>query len=391
MSAIIRMGASSRMLRSRNKTNKKLTMSNNKTGWKVWVGGLLVVGLAGFGFIFMALKKGNALDAETKSRVKLSQEGPVVRTMKAGATGSDKGLVFIGEARPYQETTLYAKTGGYMNKILVDKGDNVHAGQLLATIVSPETDQAYNAAIADLENKAKIWARDSSLVKKEYISREEAETSQTSVTMARAQVQSLKEQMGYKNLTAPFSGTVTARYADPGALVQNATSSQTSAQPVVTLSELDRVRIYIYVPQIDAPFVQNGYPVMITSTDRPEWKLKATITRVAGELDPKTRMMLAEIDVSNEKRELIPGSYLQVSLQTPDQQTLAIPSEALVVRGGKYFVPLFDSTHQLHYQPVTVGKNDGAFVAILSGVKRGDVIGLNVSPELKENQKVKLQ
>jgi membrane fusion protein (multidrug efflux system) len=315
----------------------------------------------------------------------------VVKTMKAGVTGSDKGLVFIGEARPYQETTLYAKTGGYMNKILVDKGDNVHAGQLLATIVSPETDQAYNAAIADLENKAKIWARDSSLVKKEYISREEAETSQTSVTMARAQVQSLKEQMGYKNLTAPFSGTVTARYADPGALVQNATSSQTSAQPVVTLSELDRVRIYIYVPQIDAPFVQNGYPVTITSTDRPEWKLKATITRVAGELDPKTRMMLAEIDVSNEKRELIPGSYLQVSLQTPDQQTLAIPSEALVVRGGKYFVPLFDSTHQLHYQPVTVGKNDGAFVAILSGVKKGDVIGLNVSPELKENQKVKLQ
>ena len=197
--------------------------------------------------------------------------------------------------------------------------------------------------------------------------------------------------MGYKNLVAPFSGTVTARYADPGALVQNATSSQTSAQPVVTLSELDRVRIYIYVPQIDAPFVQNGYPVTITSTDRPEWKLKATVTRVAGELDPKTRMMLAEIDVTNDRRDLIPGSYLQVNLQTPHQQTLAIPSEALVVRGGKYFVPRIDSAHQLHYQPVTVGKNDGAFVSILGGIQRGDVIGLNVSPELKENQKVKLQ
>jgi multidrug efflux pump subunit AcrA (membrane-fusion protein) len=141
--------------------------------------------------------------------------------------------------------------------------------------------------------------------------------------------------MGYKNLTAPFAGTVTARFADPGALVQNATSSQTSSQPVVTLSELGRVRIYIYVPQIDAAFVQNGYPVTLTSTDRPEWQLKASITRIAGELDPKTRMMLAEIDVANQKGDLIPGSYLQVSLQTPDQQTLAIPSEALVVRGGK--------------------------------------------------------
>ncbi len=366
-------------------------MSNNKTGWKIWLGGLLVVGLAGFGFIFMALKKKASLDTETNSRVKQAQEGPVVKAVKAGGNASDKGLVFIGEARPYQEATLYAKTGGYMNKILVDKGDNVRQGQLLATIISPETDQAYNAAVADLDNKQKIWARDSALVKKEYVSKEEAETSETAVRMARAQVLSLREQMGYKNLTAPFAGTVTARFADPGALVQNATSSQTSSQPVVTLSELDRVRIYIYVPQIDAAFVQNGYPVTITSTDRPEWQLKANITRIAGELDPKTRMMLAEIDVANGKRELIPGSYLQVVLQTPDQKTLAIPSEALVVRSGKYFVPVVDSLHMLHYQPVTIGKNDGAFVSILSGVRRGDLVGLNVSPELKENQKVKLQ
>src|SRR5262249_47029390 len=146
--------------------------------------------------------------------------------------------------------------------------DYVQAGQLLATIVSPETDQAYNSAIADLQNKEKIWARDSSLVKKEDVSRGEAETSETAGKMARAQVQSLREQMGYKNLVAPYAGTVTARFADPGALVQNAVNSQTSAQPVVTLSQLDRIRVYIYVPQIDAAFVQAGYPVTITSTDR---------------------------------------------------------------------------------------------------------------------------
>lgn len=366
-------------------------MNTNKTGWKIWLGGLLVAGLAGFGFIFMALKKRSSLEVETRVRVQQASEGPVVKAVRAGANTSDKGLVFIGEARPFQEATLYAKTGGYMNRILVDKGDNVREGQLLATIISPETDQAYNSAIADLENKQKIWARDSSLVKKEYISKEEAETSQTSVLMARAQVKSLQEQMGYKNLTAPFPGTITARFADPGALVQNATSSQTSSQPVVTISELGRVRIYIYVPQIDASFVQDGYPVSITSTDRPDWQMKARVTRVAGELDVKTRMMLVEIDVDNGQRQIIPGSYLQVTLQTPQQKTLSIPSEALVIRSGKYFVPVVDSLHQLHFQPVTVGKNDGAFVSILSGVQKGDWIGLNVSPELKENQKVKLQ
>jgi membrane fusion protein (multidrug efflux system) len=368
-----------------------MSNTNNKTGWKVWIGGLLLVGLAAFGFIFMALRKKEALAVETDNRIKVSKEGPVVRAVRAGAAAGEKGLVFIGEARPYQEATLYAKTGGYMNKIMVDKGDRVREGQLLATIISPETDQAYNAALADLENKQKIWSRDSMLVKKEYISKEEAETSETAVSMARAQVESLRQQMGYKELIAPFTGTVTARYADPGALVQNAVSSQTSAQPVVTLSQLEKVRVYIYVPQVDAGFVKDGYPVTITTTDRPDWSLKSRVTRIAGELDPKTRMMLVEIDIDNSKGDLIPGSYLQVKVAAPDQKGLSIPSEALVVRSGKFFVPVVDSLNMLHYQQVTIGKNDGVFVSIISGVQKGDVIGLNVSPELQENQKVKLQ
>src|SRR6201999_2469190 len=119
--------------------------------------------------------------------------------------------------------------------------------------------------------------------------------------------------------------TITTPYAAPGALVQNATSSQTSSQPVVTISELSRVRVYIYVPQIDASFVQNGYPVSITSTDRPDWQINARGTRVARELDVKTLMMLVEIDVDNYKLQIIPDSYLQVALQTPAQKTLSIP------------------------------------------------------------------
>src|ERR1700743_1012516 len=166
--------------------------TNNKTGWKIWAGGLLLVALAAFGFVFMALRQKASLAVETQARIRQTNEGPTVKTVLAGAGSSEKGLVFIGEARPYQEATLYAKTSGYMNKIMVDKGDNVKEGQLLATIVSPETDQAYNAALADLENKQKIWNRDQALVQKEYISKEDAETSETAVKMAKATVESLK-------------------------------------------------------------------------------------------------------------------------------------------------------------------------------------------------------
>ena len=103
-----------------------------------------------------------------------------------------------------------------MNKIFVDKGDKVRQGQLLATIVSPETDQSYRAAVADLDNKTKIAKRDQTLVQKDYISKEDAEASSTAVAMAEAQVQSLKEQMNYKNIIAPFCRYHHRAFCRPG-------------------------------------------------------------------------------------------------------------------------------------------------------------------------------
>ena len=367
-----------------------MSTNNKNSSLGIWIGGGVILAIAAAGLLIMLFRQKSMLDNDAQKRLTEVKAGPVIKVITAGMSSADKGLVLIGETRPFQTVTLYAKTSGYMNKILVDKGDKVKQGQLIATIVSPETDQAYRAAVADMENKKKIADRDKSLVKKEYISKEDAETSATAVAMAEAQVQSLKEQMAYKNITAPFAGTITARFADPGALVQNATNSQTSAQPVVTLSQLDKIRIYVYVSQSDASFLHDGYPVTITMAERPDVKIKSSITRIAGELDPKTRMMLAEIDLNNTKDPIIPGSYLQVTFQAPTQKNLTIPSEALVVRGGKYFVPMIvDSA--IHYQPITVDNNNGVRVSVLSGIKTGDVVGINVSPELPEGQKVRVQ
>jgi RND family efflux transporter MFP subunit len=368
-----------------------MNAENKRSRRRIWIGGAIILIVAALALIYMMLKQQKSLGKEATVLENAQHDGPVVKAVKAGMSGGDKGLTLIGEARPYQSVTLYAKTSGYMNKIFVDKGDKVHEGQLLATIVSPETDQAYKAAVADLNNKKKILERDKALVQKEYISKEDAELSETNVSMAEAQVQSLKEQMNYKNITAPFPGTITARFADPGALVQNATNSQTSAQPIVTLSELDKIRIYVYVAQNDAAFLQEKYPVTITMTERPEMKIKATVTRIAGELDPKTRMMLVEIDLPNKGDSIIPGSYLQVNFQAPAQKNLSIPSEAMVIRGGKYFVPVIGADSILHYNPVTIGANDGVHTSILSGISTGDIIGVNVSPELPDGQKVRPQ
>jgi RND family efflux transporter MFP subunit len=368
-----------------------MSRKSKRSALRVWIGGVLLVAAAAGGLGFLFLKQTDSLAKDTESRKNEIKAGPVVKVIKAGMSAADKGLMLIGETKPYQTVTLYAKTSGYMNKIFVDKGDKVKEGQLLATIVSPETDQAYKAALADLENKKKIAKRDEALVQKDYISKEDAEASATAVKVAEAQVQSLKEQMQYKNIIAPFAGTITARFADPGALVQNATNSQTSAQPVVTLSQLDKIRIYVYVAQTDAAFLKEGYPVTISMTERPEVKINTTLTRIAGELDPKTRMMLAEIDLVNTAYAIIPGSYLQVTFQAPEQTNLTIPSEALVVRGGKYFVPLINKDTTIHYQPVVVDKNNGVRVSIVSGINTGDMVGMSVSAELPEGQKVRVQ
>ncbi len=368
-----------------------MTAKNENATKRIWIGGGIIVAIALIGFLTMAIRQKNALAKETDKRQDEGKKGPIVKVITAGGKAGDKGLVFIGEARPFQSVTLYAKTSGYMNKILVDKGDKVKQGQLLATIVTPEIDQSYEAALADLNNKRKISERDQKLVQKEYISKEDAEATATAVKVAEAQVRSLKEQQQYKNLTAPFSGTITARYADAGALVQNATNSQTSAQPVVTLSQLDKIRIYIYVPQANAEHLTENYPVTITMAERPDVKISATITRISGELDPKTRMELVEIDLANKDNAIIPGSYVQVTLQAPKSDKLTLPSEALVVRKAGYYIAVIDKDSTIHYRPIVAGNNDGVQLAVVSGVSAGDVVALNVGDNLTEGQKVRIQ
>jgi len=367
--------------------------TSSKSSIRIWIGGGLLIAVALFSILWIMARQNKTLADDSKNRLADVKAGPLVKAVKVGDGSAGQELTLIGEARPYQSVNLYAKTGGYMDKILVDKGDKVRQGQLIATIISPETDQAYQAAVADLENKKKILARDEKLLEKEYIAPQDKELQETEVNVAAAQVKSLREQQDYKNIVAPFSGTVTARYADPGALVQNATSNQTSAQPVVQVSELGRIRVYVYVEQAIASYLKEGYPVHITLTERPDVDIKGNITRITGELDPKTRMELIEVDLSNQNDVIIPGSYVNVKIKTPtvSGNRLQVPSEALVIRDKKYMVPVIQSDSTLLFKEVKVGDNDGAKATILSGLENGDLIGINVGAGYNNGQKVRVQ
>ncbi len=328
--------------------------------------------------VLMSSWKWIVVKREASARETEIKAGPRVATTKVVESKPQYTVTVIGEARPFREATLYAKVSGYLKSVLVDKGDVVRLNQQLAVIDSPETDKDYNAAAADAKNKHRIAERMETLAKRNLVSAQEVEQSDSDAEIAQAKLEAMAVAKSYKILRAPFPGTITARFADPGSLMQNAANSQTSAQPVLTVSQINQLRIYVYLDQKDAHFVHPGDPVTISLTDRNDFKLKATVTRLSGSLDEKTRMLLTEIDVDNSKGEIVPGSYVQVLLNISRPVFRQVPVEAFVLRNEKSLVPVIASDSTIHFKEVEVANNDGRIIDIRSGVNEGELVALNI-------------
>jgi RND family efflux transporter MFP subunit len=314
----------------------------------------------------------------------------VTRTAVVVASPAVHSVELLGEARPFASVTLYAKVAGYLKTVAVDVGDRVAAGATVATIESPETDRALLSAKADYDNKQLDATRIGQLLTKKMVSPQESDRARTEAAMANERLEGLREQQGYETLRAPFAGRITARFADPGALVQSAATSQTSALPVVTVSQTDSLRIFAYLDQADAASAHRGTPATITLTERPGVKLAATISRVAGELDPKTRKMLAEIDLNNRDGAIVPGSFVQVRIDFPSTPQPQAPVEALLVRGGKTYVGTVDADAHVHLVPVVVSMNDGRALSFASGVTVGQRLALSLGSAIADGDRVQL-
>jgi membrane fusion protein, multidrug efflux system len=362
--------------------------THRPAGWPLYVVGLLVV--VGSGLLLNRLLRAqkNRVVSEVQTRSESAKAGPRVKVASVATAPPERTVTLIGEARPFRSVILYAKVSGYLKDIRVDKGDAVQAGQVVAVIESPETDHQYQAALADSKNKRLNAERARTLVKKEMIAQQDADQAETDAQVAEAQVAALATLKAYEVLRAPFSGTVTARYADPGALLQNATNAQTSALPLVTISQTDRLRVYVYPDQRDAIFIRAGDRAEISMTERPESSLQARVTRMSGELDPRTRTLLTEIDFDNRKGRILPGSFVQVSLRVRTPAYLEVPSDALVMRGPKPFVAVVTPENKINFRVVDIANDDGQQVRIVSGLKKGERIALNVGESVAEGQEI---
>jgi RND family efflux transporter MFP subunit len=344
----------------------------------VWLTGLVAMVVIVLAILLLARQRNRALATETTERAAAATEGPLLRIGVVSSAAATRDVVVQGDAEPWASVTLYAKVSGYLKHIAVDKGDNVHQGDVLADVESPETDQAYIAAKADADDKRQLAQRDHELLAKKFVALEEVQTADAAAQMAAARLEGLNTIRGYEHLVAPFDGTVTARFADQGALVQAATTNQTSALPVVTIADVSRLRVRIYLNQEQAAQARRGTHATITLPERPGFAIAATISRITEELDPKTRTLLAELDVDNQNHLLLAGSFVDVHLSLPVSAHATVPASALISRGDKTFVALIDSNNRVKFQQVSAGDNDGKTVDIIDGVRTGQRVALNL-------------
>ena len=325
---------------------------------------------------------------EEKSRKDSLAQGTKVRVAKAKKAQEIRPVVLVGESFPYANVTLYAKISGYLQEIRVDKGDRVKADQIVAVIDSPELNKQYAAALADAKNKRADAERFQYLLKSGSVSIQNAENADTTAKIAEDNAAAIKAQKDYEVMQAPFDGIITARYADPGALVQAATSAQTTALPVVALSQTDRLRVYVYPDQKTASSVQLGDKAEVSDATRPETKVSATVSRTTGELDPKTRTLLVEIELDNREGKILAGSFVQVTLFIHIPATIEIPAGGLVMRGDKAFVGTLDAQNKATFREVTVYESDGKAVRLMSGISDGDQVMLNIGQSISEGDLV---
>ena len=295
---------------------------------------------------------------------------PEVQVAKPVRRDVARTLSLPATVSPYHQTTLYAKVSGYLKSIHVDKGDRVRQGQVLAVLDAPELEERYQQAQSEYAIKKVTYDRLANVWKEnpDVIAKQDVDVAEAAYNGAKHALEQVAAMLDYTKVRAPYAGVVTARFVDPGALIQAATASATQAVPLFTIMDTSVLRFYISVPQEDAPFVKKGTPATISLKDFGGKTIDATVTRSTMALDPGTRTMLVEIDVPNPNRALAPGMYAEVVLALRrHKDALVVPPAALVSENSSRAVFVVEQGIARKV-PVKTDIDDGVWVEVTSGL-----------------------
>jgi RND family efflux transporter MFP subunit len=339
---------------------------------------------------------------------------PPVDVVIARRATLGQDLVLPGETAAWYETTIYARVNGYVAKWSVDIGDHVKKGQVLAIIETPELDAELQAARAQLKaSEAQVGARkaeaDFSKTTNErwrdspkgVVSEQERESkkadyesSEARLYAANAQVnldQSKVDQYSalteFKQVKAPFDGTITERKIDIGNLVTAGSGPTTT--PLYRMAQTDPLRVFVDVPQSAAGELMNaGAPAEVRATGAVGGVFSGKIARSAESINAQARTMRVEVDMPNVNHALVPGMYVTIAFRLPPRGLVEVPAAALIFRASGTQVAQVDASGKIRFADVMIARDNGSLVELASGVQPGERLVLNISSQIASGDTV---
>ena len=359
---------------------------------------LLILIVAGAITLMLRASHERALAKETEQ-----ETIPTVAVVHPLAEKPDEELVLPGSLLAFEESPIYARTNGYLVRWYRDIGSRVHEGELLADIDTPEIDQELNQAkaareqiVAQLE-LAKISAeRWENLRRSDSVSAQEADQqtsgyrqAQANLAASDANVRRLEQLEGFKKVYAPFSGVITRRTVDPGALIN--AGAQAAGRELFDIARVDPLRVYTSVPQAYAPFIKVGESTSVTLQEFPGQRFSAKVARTAEAIDQNTRTLLTEVDVPNKDGRLLPGSFGEVHFAVGSNvDKVTVPVNAMLFRSQGPQVAVVGADKKVRLRAINIGKDYGTTLEILGGVSTQDQVVINPSDSLENGQEVNI-
>ncbi len=312
-------------------------------------------------------------------------------------------LILPASAQAWHDTPLWGRVNGYVVRYLVDIGDRVNKGDLLAEIDTPETDRQVDQARADLANAQAekniaaitqnrwqtLWDKN-----KEAVSKQEVDQYNSNYQSAEAVVIANEEnlakllaQQEFKFIYAPFSGIITERKIDIGSLITGDVNG--AEQEIFRIAESNLMRFFVDVPQTYFRQITEGLDAEVTVTQLPGIVFPGKISRYAKALNPIARTLMTQVDVENKDGILYPGLFARVKFTLQhDTVSFIIPTTSIIVRSGYTHVAVVNPDNTIHLQRVEIGLDYGKQVEIISGLKNNDRIVIIPSDGIHEGTKV---
>ena len=349
------------------------------------------------------------ISSRRNANAQLSQEThelaiPTVTVIHPKLGAPQQELVLPGSMQPYTDAPIYARTNGYLKSWSADIGARVKAGQSLAEIEAPEVDQQLQQLRADLATaEANLHLAETTatrykdLLKTDSVAQQDVDNAtgnldarKTTVESARSNVKRLEEMQSFEKIYAPFDGVITARNTDIGALIDSGSSGGT-ARELFHIAAVDRLRVYVNVPEIYSPHVKPGLRADLVLAEFPGRKFEGTVVRNSGAIDNATRTLLTEIDVNNPAGLLKPGGYVEVHIALPSSvTTFTLPVNATIFKSAGMQVATVKNGKSIALIPIAPGRDFGTEIEVLAGLKGDESVVINPPDSLAEGQEIRL-